>query len=269
MPVRRTLIGLAVVLLTAALPAAAGAAANAAAGTPVGMPTAKHVSAIAVVGPLFRNGLGNDHSCTASVLRSPRHDLILTAAHCVSGTGAGLLFAPGYDAGRTPYGVWTSTAAYVDPSWLRDQDPQHDYAILRLASQLSNGRQVGVQDVVGGGSLIAPAARTGQKLTVPAYPAGIDDQPIDCTVTVYRTDGYPSFDCAGYFGGTSGAPWLVATTDHSTWLVAGVIGGLHQGGCVDYTSYSSAFSLDSYRLWLRAALGLPPDRLPVAGSDGC
>jgi hypothetical protein len=104
---------------------------------------------------------------------------------------------------------------------------------------------------------------------VPAYPAGINDQPIDCAVRAYNTGGYPSFDCAGYFGGTSGSPWLIATGNSHVSLVAGVIGGLHQGGCVDYTSYSSAFSLDTYRLWLRASLGARPDTVPPAGSDGC
>ncbi|MDQ2836036.1 MAG: serine protease [Actinomycetota bacterium] len=261
MRVRGMLTVLAVLLLTATIPDAAGAV------TPANTPTAESVPGIADVGPLFDNGLTNDHGCTASILQSPQHDLILTAGHCVSGTGAGLLFAPGYDDGHTPYGVWTTTAAYVDPSWIGSQDPQHDYAILRLATQVWHGRTVGVQQVTGGGNVIVPAPRAGKKLTVPAYPAGINDRPIDCAVTVYKTDGYPSFDCAGYFGGTSGAPWLIRVGNLS--LVAGVIGGLHQGGCVDFTSYSSAFSTDTYRLWLRAALRLPADTVPAAGSDGC
>lgn len=241
--------------------------AAAAASTPPGVPTATSGPGIALVGPLFRQGLASDHSCTASVLVAPRHDLILTAAHCVSGSGAGMLFAPGYDDGATPYGVWTTTAAYVDPSWISSQDPQHDYAILRVATNQVGRRTVGVSDVVGASEFIAPAPRAAAKLTVPAYPAGRNDEPIACTVSVYYTGGFPSFDCSGYVGGTSGSPWLV---HHGrVWLVAGVIGGLHQGGCVDYTSYSSAFGNDTYRLWLRASLNLPPDSVPAAGPDGC
>src|SRR5215475_272634 len=38
----------------------------------------------ATVGPLFANGTAVAHGCTASVLDSPGHNLILTAAHCVS-----------------------------------------------------------------------------------------------------------------------------------------------------------------------------------------
>jgi V8-like Glu-specific endopeptidase len=265
MSLRRTLAALTVLLTAALLPNVAGATAS----TPAELPVAQQVPGLPTVGPLFGHGLNRPHSCTASVLLSPRHDLILTAAHCVSGTGAGWQFVPGYDRGATPYGVWTVSQAYVDPSWLRNQDPQHDYAVLRLARQQLAGRSVGVQDVVGGGNVIALAPRPGQRLTVPAYPAGIDDRPIDCAVTDYDTGGYPSFDCAGYVGGTSGAPWLIATPSRAVSLVAGVIGGLHQGGCVDYTSYSSAFSPDTYRLWLRASVGAPPDMLPAAGPDGC
>ncbi|MEO6702677.1 MAG: trypsin-like peptidase domain-containing protein [Jatrophihabitantaceae bacterium] len=259
----RSIAGL-LVLIT---PTAAGAATSPPGRTGIGQ--AVHVPGLPTVGPLFRNGLQQPHECTASVLLSPGHDLILTAAHCLHGSGAGLRFAPGYDRGRTPYGVWTTSQAYVDPSWISRQDPQHDYAIVRVAHQTRHGQRVGIQDVVGGGNLLALAPQPGQPLTVPAYPAGINDQPIDCAVTDYDTNGYPSFDCGGYVGGTSGAAWLIRTAIPHVSLVAGVIGGLHQGGCVDYTSYSSAFSLDTYRLWLRAALGARPDTVPAAGSDGC
>ena len=262
MPVPKWFAGVAVaaalIMLTPAI---------ATAGTPPPTSQAGSIPGWALVGPLFHEGLDHHHSCTASVLDSPGHDLIITAAHCVSGTGAGIEFAPGYDHGATPYGVWTSTAAYVDPSWIRSQDTQHDYAILRLARQRVHGHLAGVADVTRVSEAIAPAPRRGQRLTVPAYPAGIDDEPIDCAVTAYYTAGYPSFDCGGYVGGTSGSPWLKRVGRH--WLVTGVIGGLHQGGCVDYTSYSSAFGPDTYRLWLRAALGRPADTVPAAGSDGC
>ncbi|HEX2902321.1 MAG TPA: trypsin-like peptidase domain-containing protein [Jatrophihabitans sp.] len=234
---------------------------------PPNTPSAVAAPATALVGPLFSAGLARQHTCTASVLDSPGHDLILTAAHCVSGNGTGILFAPGYDRGATPYGVWTSVAAYVDPSWISDQDPQHDVAILRLARRQVPGGSVGVADVTRVAEAIAPAPRPGEQLSVPSYPAGIEDQPISCNVSAYYFGKYPSFNCAGYVGGTSGAPWL-ARIGHS-WVVTGVIGGLHQGGCVDYTSYSSAFGLDTYRLWLRAAFHQPADTVPVAGPDGC
>jgi len=51
--------------------------------------------------------------------------------------------------------------------------------------------------------------------------------------------------------------------------VVGVIAGLHQGGCYEYTSYSPAFRPDVYALIARATVGLHPDNVPQAGSDGC
>ena len=235
---------------------------------PPGTPSATAFDGTPTVGPLFRNGLDQAHGCTASVVASPHHDLILTAAHCVSGTAAGWQFAPGYDNGRTPYGVWTATRAYVDPKWSHGQDPQHDYAVLELADQRHGGHVVGVQDVVGANTL-GQAPRSGRKITDVAYNAGLDDQPVHCTTAVYSTDGFPSFNCHGYVGGSSGSPWLSTAhgTHHTT--VVGVIGGLHQGGCYEYTSYSPAFTSDTHHLIARATLGLHPDTVPPAGSDGC
>ncbi len=253
-------------LLATTLLTAPGAAADPPA--PPGTPAAQTFSGTPTVGPLFRSGLSNRHGCTASVLTSPHRDLVLTAAHCISGTAAGYQFAPGYDAGKTPYGVWTVTHAYVDPSWVSSQDPQHDYAILQVADQERGRRVIGVQDVTGGNRL-GFAPRPGQRVTDVAYNSGINDQPIRCTVPTYRTSGYPSFNCHGYVGGSSGSPWLARVPGTRTTLVKGVIGGLHQGGCFEYTSYSSAFGIDAYRLWLRASLGLDPDTVPTAGGDGC
>jgi V8-like Glu-specific endopeptidase len=235
---------------------------------PPGTPTAATFDGTRTVGPIFRDGLDQDHGCTASVLASPGHDLILTAAHCVYGTAAGWTFAPGYDEGRTPYGVWTVIHAYVDPKWSDGQDPQHDYAILQVADVKRNGRKVGVQDVTGG-EVLGQAPSAGTQVTDVAYNAGIDDQPIRCTVPVYYTDGFPGFNCHGYVGGSSGSPWLVTDPHTHLTYVEGVIAGLHQGGCYEYTSYSPAFRPDVYALLLRATLHLHPDTVPTPGSDGC
>jgi V8-like Glu-specific endopeptidase len=260
-----------VVLLTLALVAAGLLSAGPAAAdppAPPGTPTATPFGGISTVGPLFRGGLGQRHSCTASVVASPAHDLLLAAAHCVSGTAAGWQFAPGYDGGRTPYGVWTVTHAYVDPKWRDAQDPRYDYAILQVARQTIDGRDTAVEDVTGA-NILALAPHPGEPITDVAYNSGIDDQPVRCTTTVYDTDGYPSFNCHGYVGGSSGSPWLSTVPGTHQTFVQGVIGGLHQGGCYEYTSYSSAFHLDVYKLLLRATFGLRPDTVPQAGGDGC
>jgi len=235
---------------------------------PPGTPTATPFDGISTVGPLFRHGLDQNHGCTASVVASPGRDLLLAAAHCVSGTAAGWQFAPGYRNGQTPYGVWTVTRAYVDPRWVRDQDPQYDYAILEVADQSVDGRRTGVEDVTGA-NILGRAPHAGQSVTDVAYNSGIDDRPVKCTTTVYYTGGFPGFNCHGFVGGSSGSPWLSEVPGTGLTEVDGLIGGLHQGGCYEYTSYSPAFTWQAYKLVLRASLGLRPDVVPVAGSDGC
>src|ERR1700746_2553952 len=37
------------------------------------------------VGALFAHDASGDHFCTASVVASPQHDLLITAAHCIHG----------------------------------------------------------------------------------------------------------------------------------------------------------------------------------------
>lgn len=260
---RRPLLALAALTTSAAL-AVLAAAGPAAADPPAppGTPTA-HVSAITPsVAPLFRDGPTAPHECTTSVLDSPHGDLLLTAAHCLTGTAAGYQVVPGYDRGRAPFGVWTVTRAYLPPQWVSGQDPQHDYAILQVADR--GGRSI--EDVTGGNALgLAPAP--GTRIVDVAYNAGRLDRPIRCAVPAYRTGGYPAFNCHGYVGGSSGSPWL--TTVDGTRTVVGVIGGLHQGGCYEYTSYSSAFRSDVFRLLTRAELGRPGDVAPAAGGDGC
>jgi hypothetical protein len=49
----------------------------------------------------------------------------------------------------------------------------------------------------------------------------------------------------------------------------GLIGGLHQGGCFSFTSYSPPFGLAALLTYARASSGAQADTAPVAGSDGC
>lgn len=198
------------------------------------------------------------HYCSASVIDSPGHDLVLTAAHCVFGTGAGIEFAPGFSDGATPYGVWAVSRVYVDAQWRTGHDPQHDFAILRMVAR--HGRNV--EDATGGHPIgSAPTAGTPVKVT--GYVAGSGGAPVTCTAPVYYTAGYPSFDCAGFAGGVSGGPWL------SNGAVVGEIAGLHQGGCTPTTSYSPAFGPAIVALLARAEAGGHGDVAPVPGSDGC
>lgn len=213
------------------------------------MPTAAHVRGVPTVGPMFRHGLSQPHSCSGVVVHSASHNTVLTAAHCA--IAAGVLFVPGYDRGSAPYGAWKVVRTYVDPHWTANQDPRWDFAVLVVASQTRSGRTVNVEDVAHAIRL-GSAPPAGQRNIVWAYPYGYQDQPIRCAVTVYVHNTYPAIDCHGYTNGTSGGPWVLPSTSTSTARVVGVIGGYQRGGAYEYTSYTSRFGIDVSNLVKRA-----------------
>jgi Trypsin-like peptidase domain len=240
-------------------------------------PSASSFDGLPQVGALFAGSPPDAiHFCTASVVDSPGHDLLVTAAHCISGTGAGLTFVPMYRDGNAPYGTWSVESAYVGAGWLHGQDPQQDVAFLAVAPEQRHGRRVDVQDLTGGVRLVTSRVY-GLDATVVGYPLGAN-RPITCTNVVTDTSGFPTFACNGYPDGTSGSPWITgaARTDARTSGAAsgpgdlqGVIGGLRQGGCTPQISYSSYFDTATAALFERAARGGPGDTVPSAGSDGC
>jgi V8-like Glu-specific endopeptidase len=236
------------------------------AATTARIPTSSTSHGIAKIGPLYANAGATMHGCTASVVHSPHGDTLITAAHCISGSGAGMVFAPGQRGTQAPNGRWTVTAAHVDRKWVSRQDPDDDVAFLTVAPQTINGARTTVEQVTGAYALGSTATR-GQRVTVTGYPAGGANNPITCTTKTYLTREFPTFDCRGYVGGTSGTPWLRATS-HGPQIV-GVIGGLNQGGCHDYTPYSSPLDRDADDAYHRASEHAPADVAPHAGSDGC
>ena len=233
--------------------AAAGATARATTGASIPTVGALFIPSVLGLGPR----LGLPHYCSASVVHSPGHDLVLTAAHCVYGTGFAIEFAPGFHDGISPYGVWAVRRAYLDPQWLHGQDPHHDFAVLQL------GRKggLGVEDRTGPAPTLHSAPAAGSTVTVDGYVAGSGGRPISCAARVYYTLGYPAFDCAGFKGGVSGGPWLQG--GH----LVGVIGGLHQGGCTADTSYSAPFGAAVAELLARAERGGPGNAGPIALPD--
>ncbi len=232
---------------------------------PPDTPTAHHFVGIKTVGPLFPPG-SLAHTCTASVVSSAAGDLLLTSAHCITGAADGYTFAPGYHEGVEPFGTWTVTGVYGAPGWITRGEPQRDFSFLVVAPRIEHGRAEQIQEVTGGNRLGA-APTTGKEVTVPAYAAGQDDDPLTCTTRVYYRGEYPAFNCNPYVDGTSGAPWLERSG--RGWLVVGVIGGLHQGGCYAWTSYSAAFGPVTFRTYSSAESDAKPSVLPRPASDGC
>ena len=131
------------------------------------------------------------------------------------------------------------TGAYVLSAWQHDQDPTTDYAVLTVAPNVVNGRR--------------PTRRRHRQRVTRRSTAG-RKQRDGCRLqrrTQRRTrhvrgqgvrvKGFPTFDCHGFVGGSSGSPWLtIDANGHAT--IHGVIGGLKQGGCHEYRSHSSAFN---------------------------
>jgi V8-like Glu-specific endopeptidase len=252
------------VLLAAALLAACSAL------PPTSTPSPGHLRArsftgLSSVGPLFPPS-STLHSCTASVVASSGGDLLLTAAHCLSGTGLGWRFVPGYDRGSAPEGSWSIVALYAPRAWLEGSSPMADYVIARVASRRLGATTETLEEAAGAATLASsPAA--GTRVQVPAYALGRDDAPRTCTATLRYQGAYPRFDCSPYPDGTSGAPFLVRGAGRE--LVVGVIGGLHQGGCTPEVSYSAPFAASTLRFFVQVEAGQAPSVLPPRPSDGC
>ncbi|HVT70429.1 MAG TPA: trypsin-like peptidase domain-containing protein [Trebonia sp.] len=227
-------------------------------GGPAPRPAAAAVSGIsrsfggtAAVGALFTvsGGVPGTHFCTASVVYSTGGDLAVTAAHCLAGRARQMVFVPGYASGREPYGVWPVTAVYTDQAWQSAQDPDDDFAFLRLADS-SGG--VPVENVTGAEQL-GTGSRPPATVRVIGYPDAAD-RPISCT---NRAQAFSStqleFDCAGYTDGTSGGPFLTDVSGGSgLGTVIGVIGGYEQGGDTAQVSYAAAFGVRAAALYQEA-----------------
>jgi V8-like Glu-specific endopeptidase len=207
------------------------------------------------VGALFSTSAGrlSQHFCTASVINSPHGDLVITAAHCVTHTSGTVVFVPGFNNGTTPYGVWTVTKVYLDNAWKSSQNPDDDFAILRVSQR---GSTVPIEDVTGAEKLITGQPYNHQLIQVIGYPDS-SNQPITCENRLKEpmTDQL-EFDCGAYTDGTSGGPFL-AEVDSATGqgAVIGVIGGYEQGGNTPQVSYSAVLGANAAALYKTAVAG--------------
>ncbi|MFC9930131.1 trypsin-like serine peptidase [Streptomyces sp. NPDC127190] len=184
--------------------------------------------------------LAGGHYCTASVVHSPRGDLILTAAHCVDGVDGDLVFVPGYRDGKAPYGVWKVRRRFVPDGWAKDQDEDSDLAFATLAEL--HGKRI---ESVVGANRFTPGTVTGvTAVTVTGYP-DVRETPIGCTNRPSRHSGTQQrIDCPGFTSGTSGSPWINGDNQ-----VVGVLGGHELGGSTPDTSYSVVLGGEAAELY--------------------
>jgi V8-like Glu-specific endopeptidase len=188
------------------------------------------------IGALFAPNADGPHFCTASVVPSPGHNLVMTAAHCLGASkdAVSMVFIPGYANGIGPYGAWTAREAIVGPQWSSSGNPDYDVGFVVLSPY--DGKNV--QDVVGANPIGFDAGYS-HLVQVTGYPSQ-DDAPVTCENWTTRYSATQlRFACGGFYGGTSGSPWVVGggTRAHPPEVV-GVIGGYQRGGDTNSVSYS-------------------------------
>ena len=237
----------AVLFAVASVTSASGAAADDGAG-PFGVTTvAAATLRTARVGAGFAGGR---RFCTASVVHSPRHDLLVTAAHCLDRTGdADIEFVPGYRNGKAPYGVWKLGRRFLPEGWVhgRDEDSDVAFAVVAAGRDGKGGR---VEDVVGGNRFVAGMATGATAVTVTGYP-NARQAPIVCTdKPTPHSRLQQRVECPGFSGGTSGSPWVNGDGE-----VVGVLGGHDGGGATADVSFSVVFGVEAEQLYREAERG--------------
>ncbi|GCB48019.1 trypsin-like peptidase domain-containing protein [Streptomyces sp. NL15-2K] len=220
---------------------------------PLGVTTVAAASAwTARVGALFAadrgSRLAGGHFCTASVVHSPRRDLLVTAAHCLSGTGE-LVFVPGYRDGHAPYGVWKVGKTYLPDGWAKRQDEDSDVGFADVGER--HGERV--EDVVGGNRFVTGTATGATAVTVTGYPDS-REVPVSCTnKPAAHSRTQQRIECPGFTGGTSGSPWV-----DGDGKVVGILGGHEEGGATADVSYSVVLGGEAAALYRTAAIGPCP-----------
>ncbi|MEW2141007.1 hypothetical protein AB0892_31160 [Streptomyces sp. NPDC005409] len=224
---------------------------------------------VPVVGRMFVVKGGGAYFCTASVVASPGHNLVLSAAHCLLGSDTRqVAFVPQYTrANPQPYGMFPvlrdaggHSKIWIDPRY-RSRGADRAATLDVAFAQVGPGRDgFLVQDVVGANRLVTGSGYAHARAALIGYPASAA-RPRLC---VNRTTKFTSVDpqipgsflrihCTGYPGGTSGGPFLVRFDARTgTGDVVGVIGGWKTGGDTADTSYSSYFGLSVRKLYEKA-----------------
>lgn len=219
---------------------AAGAPVTSAAPPSSAAPSSSPGKTLSPVGALFANG---SHFCTASVVHSGAGDLVLTAAHCVTGgSGTALSFAPGYHDGVAPVGMWPVTGVAVADGWTSSADPDLDFAFLTVHQA---GNPASLESLTGA-NVLGTDRGFEHRITLTGYP-DTTDSPVVCEGNTTRSDTYQlRVACPGFPDGTSGGPWVTDGT------VIGVIGGYQLGGDTPDVSYSPYFDDDIAKLYASA-----------------
>jgi V8-like Glu-specific endopeptidase len=107
-------------------------------------------------------------TCSATVIPSGSHKVILTAGHCIFNKKRGfadrVAFIPGYFAAHAAHGFWVGRDVVTNGEWVHKTNEKFDYAAVRVY-----GPQGAVGKVVGESGLAINAGRRHRELAL-GYP---------------------------------------------------------------------------------------------------
>lgn len=210
--------------------------------------------------------------CTASVISSWTRDLLVTAAHCVTGLekgkshhgDTGSTFVPAYNKWGTPaapYGEWEVTDIWVPPNWYKNvfekknkkysHDPS-DIAVLRV----ENDEGQGIQNVVG--SFTPLLNRSGSyRFTSLGYPGddpynGYEMMRCEGRSRLAKDRGMPVLETNNcqLYGGNSGGPWITRYRDYQQ---IGVLSSSDDAYESDPSSIGAPMAYETFGKLLRRA----------------
>ncbi|WP_175548708.1 trypsin-like serine peptidase [Mangrovactinospora gilvigrisea] len=213
-------------------------------------------------------------SCNATVVPSPQHNLVVTAAHCLASyDGAhGMRFVPMWHDGKEPYGsfplipgrTWAPTDYIRGRSGYTKERWDLDAVFIQVGR---NAKGQNVQDAVGGADPIDFSAPPSNDTVMIGYPARLK-YPLHCEAKSSPAfEKYQQIACNGYTGGTSGAPWFTdwnAKTD--TGRLIGVLGGYMRGGTSNDLEYGTRFTPELEKLYHDAQYNVPQKSVPGLGT---
>ena len=184
----------------------------------------------AAVGKVFFTLGGTDYVCSGTLVGGRHPDVVLTAAHCVTG-GPGKrgatqwatdwMFAPGFTDGLLPYGEYTARRFFVSPDWIKSGGfrEQYDAAFVQVSSATLDGVADAAKPPPGLPVEFAAsqeAAPPGREYVF-GYPAQLPYSGLDlsyCAGPVAASGGSARTPC-GMTAGDSGGPWLAGFSPRS------------------------------------------------------
>jgi len=183
-----------------------------------------HGGAVAdAVGKVFFTLNDVDYVCSGALVGSAHPDVVLTAAHCVTGgrgpSGAtewatNWMFIPGYSDGQSPYGEYTARKFFVTSDWSGPTGgrEQYDVAFVQIAPGSRYGDTGAASPPPGlpvsfAASQNAVPARQAYVFGYPSLPPYTGLYPDYCAGPVTASRGSLRTSC-GMTAGDSGGPWL-------------------------------------------------------------